>query len=253
MNIQKEFILRCVEEGKRADGRGLEDFRKVEIEHNPIENAEGSARVKIGETDVIVGVKLGTGEPFPDKPDDGVLIVTAELSPIASPKFEPGPPREGAIELARVVDRGIRESGSIDTKKLCITPKEKVWCVFVDVQIINHGGNLIDAYSLAALTALMNTKMPEYDGEKIDYSKKTKPFPLKDKPIAVTVCKLGNSLVVDPSLEEEEHIEARLTVTTKENGNVAALQKGGGPLSLEEIEKAIALSVKKGKELRSLL
>ena len=45
-----------------------------------------------------------------------------ELVPFASPMFESGPPREDAIELARVVDRGIRHSEIVDKKKLCITP-----------------------------------------------------------------------------------------------------------------------------------
>jgi exosome complex component RRP42 len=254
MDIQRDYILRLASEGKRIDKRGFEDFRKIEIEKNPIEKPEGSARVKMGETEVIVGVKLGVGEPFPDKPDEGVLIVSAELSPISFPEFETGPPREEAIELARVVDRGIREAQAIDTKKLCISPGEKVWTVFIDVQIINHDGNLIDAYSLASLAALLNARMPEYDGEKINYEKTAGPLPLKAKPVAVTVFRMpGGKLFADANLEEERVSEARLTVTTKEDGNVTALQKGGSPMTLEEIESAIKLSVKKGKELRKLL
>jgi len=254
MKIQKEYILNLASEGKRIDGRDLEEFRKIELEKSPIENAEGSARVKIGDTDVIVGVKIELGKPFPDKPDEGVLMVSAELSPIAFSKFEIGPPREDAIELARVVDRGIREAGTIDTKKLCITPKEKVWMVCIDVQILNHGGNLIDAYSLASAAALANTKMPEFDGENVNHNKRTKPLPTKAKPIAVTVHKMENGkLFVDPTLDEESASVARLTVTTKEDGNVTALQKGGSPMALEEIEKAIEISVKKGSELRKLI
>lgn len=254
MNVQKEFILTLAKEGKRADGRGFEDFRKIEIEKNPIEKAEGSARVKMGETDVLVGVKLGVGTPFPDKPNEGVLIVSAELSPIASPEFEMGPPREDAIELARVVDRGIREAGMIDTKKLCISPGEKVWTVSIDIQILNHGGNLIDAYSLASTAALLNAKMPTLEGETINYEKRVTPLPIEAKPLAVTLYKvLGDTLLVDPTREEEETADARLTVTTKEDGNVTALQKGGKPLTQGEIEQAIAISIKKGKELRKLL
>lgn len=255
MNIQRDFILRQAAEGKRIDGRSLDQFRKIEIEKNPIEKAEGSARVKIGDTDVLVGIKLGIGTPFPDKPDEGILIVSAELSPIAYPKFEMGPPRELAIELARVVDRGIRESGTIDMKKLCITPGEKVWSVFVDIQILNHGGNLIDAYSLAALIALKNTKMPTLnDDETINHEKRETPLPINTSPLAVTTFKLlDGALIVDPTLEEEDASSARLTVTTKEDGNVTALQKSGDPLSVEEVSSAIDISLKKGAELRKLI
>lgn len=255
MNLQKEYMLKLATQAKRIDGRTPLDFRALRIEKNPLEKAEGSARVVLGDTDVLVGVKLEVGQPFPDKPDEGVLIVSAELSPLASPDFETGPPREKAIELARVVDRGIRESGAIDTKKLCITPGEKVWMVLVDIQIINHGGNLIDAYSLASLIALLHTKLPHYDGERIDYEKRTNtPLPMKEKPLAITIHKMADGVFfVDPTLEEEEFSLSRLTVTTKENGHISALQKGGEALTLQEIEYALDISLKKGKELRKLL
>ena len=40
--------------------------------------------------------------------------------PLADPTAEPGPPGEDVIELARVVDRGIRESGMVDLKQLVL-------------------------------------------------------------------------------------------------------------------------------------
>ena len=160
MILKKNYINSLALTGKRMDGRKLDEFRKIEIETDVIHNAEGSARVKVGKSEVIAGIKMGTGEPFPDRADEGVLMTGAELSPLASAKFETGPPSEEAIELARVVDRGIRESHMIDLKKLCIKKGEKVWMVFVDMQIINHDGNLIDCASIAAVAALSNAKMP---------------------------------------------------------------------------------------------
>jgi exosome complex component RRP42 len=210
--------------------------------------------VRIGETDVIAGVKVDVGTPFPDKLDEGILMVNAEFSPIASPDFEPGPPREEAIELARVIDRGIRESKTIDGKKLCIEKGEKVWMVMVDVHIVNHDGNLIDAAGLAAITALHNAKMPEYDGEKVIYDKKVKKLPVKYKPIPVSFNKMGDHLFVDASIEEEEVADTRLTVTTKDDGNIVAIQKGGPePFSAEEVEKAFETAGKISKDLRKLV
>ncbi|RLJ09095.1 MAG: RNA-binding protein [Candidatus Aenigmatarchaeota archaeon] len=253
MKLQTQYLIRLAEKGVRGDGRKGEEYRKIEIEKNTIAKAEGSAKVKIGSTEVVAGVKMDVGEPFPDKPDEGILITNAEFSPIASPEFETGPPDEDAIELARVVDRGIRESGAIDMKKLCITPGEKVWMVFIDIHILNHSGNLIDAAGLAAVTALKHTKIPEYDGEKVDYENKTKPLPLVHLPVTVTTAKIGNLYVVDPGLEEEDVMSVRLTVTTKEDGNVCAIQKSGPDgLLLEEVEKIFKLSIKKGNEIRKL-
>jgi exosome complex component RRP42 len=166
--VRLRQIEQLIEKGKRLDDRGLLDTREIKIEQGLIEKAEGSARVFLGKTEVLVGVKVGLGEPFPDTPNEGVLTVNAELVPVASPHFEPGPPDENSIELARVVDRGIRESKCIDNEKLCIEPGKKVFVVFVDIYVLNHDGNLIDASAIAAMAALLNTKMPNYevkDGE----------------------------------------------------------------------------------------
>ena len=114
----KEHINNSLKEDVRLDGRKKEEFRKIEIETGVIKTAEGSARVKCGNTEVIAGVKLDVGEPFPDIPDEGVLMVGAELLPLSNPEFESGPPSTESIEVARVIDRGIRESQAIDTKKL---------------------------------------------------------------------------------------------------------------------------------------
>lgn len=251
------YVRELLEQGKRADGRALDKFRKVDIEINPYEKPEGCAIVTIGKSKVMAGVKMNVGEPFSDRPDEGVLMVNAELSPLASPDFETGPPKVESIELARVVDRGIRESKAMDVKKLCIKEGEKVWMIFVDVHILNHDGNLIDAAGLAAIAALLNARFPEYDKktELVDNSKKTKnKLPLQAKPVPVTVSKFGEQLFVDANLEEQGLVKSSMVITTDEDGNLCALQKlGTEGLSEEDILKMWELSVKKGKELRKLL
>ncbi len=252
----RSHIISLLNADTRLDGRKLTEYRKpIELEYNVAKTAEGSARVKIGETDVIVGVKMEVGEPYPDMPDEGTIIVGAELLPLSNPEFELGPPGIQAIELARVVDRGIRESKAIDFKKLCIDSGKKVWIVIVDICPINDAGNLFDASSLAALAALRDTKYPSFDGEKVDYKIKTdKKLELEKTPIAVTVIKIGDKFIIDPDIEEEKAIDARLTVSTTEDGTLCALQKGGDfPLSIEDIDKMLDIGIEKGKELRRYL
>ncbi|MEM5772967.1 MAG: exosome complex protein Rrp42 [Candidatus Aenigmatarchaeota archaeon] len=249
-----EYVLEMIENGKRMDGRKFEEFRKIEIEPNVIKNAEGSALVKFGETQVIAGVKLELGEPFEDTPNEGVLVVNAEFTPLASPDFESGPPGEDAIELARIVDRGIRSSKCIKMDELCIEAGKKVWCVYVDIHIINHKGNLLDASALASLVALLNTKIPKVEGEKILRGEWEKSLPAQFKPINVSVCKIKDKFFVDPLLEEEEVVEARLSVCVREDGKICALQKqGSGTLEPNEIEKMIKIAVEKSKEIRGLI
>ncbi|MDH7564446.1 MAG: exosome complex protein Rrp42 [Candidatus Bathyarchaeota archaeon] len=254
--VKQKEIAQLIEKGKRLDGRGLTDFREIKIEQGIIERAEGSARVRLGRTDVLVGTKIEFGEPFPDTPTEGVLTVTTELVPLASPVFEAGPPDENSIELARIVDRGIRESKAIDTEKLCIEPGKKVIVVFVDVYVLNHDGNLIDASALAAMGALLNTKVPNYeveDGEVKTTSGHTQ-LPIRRNPVTVTFAKIGGKLIVDPWLEEEQVMDARLSIAIDDDGNICAIQKGGnGYFEPAMILEAAKIAKDKAKEIRKKL
>ena len=254
--VRQKQIGQLIESGKRLDGRGLTDYREFTIEEGLIERAEGSARIHLGKTEVLVGVKVETGTPFPDTPNDGVLTVNAELVPLASPAFEPGPPDESSVELARIVDRGIRESKMIDSAKLCIEAGKKVFVVFVDVYVLNYDGNLIDASALAAVSALANTKMPNYEVEDGEVKIKTgySPLPLKDHPITVTVAKINDKLIVDPWIEEEQVMEARMSMAVNDDGNICAIQKGcPGFFTPEQILEAAKIAQEKAAELRKKL
>ncbi len=268
-SIKREYLIKLARDGKRADGRAFDEYRKIEIEPGIISKAEGSAKVKIGKTQVLAGIKMDIGDPYPDIPEEGVMTTAAELIPLASPDFEAGPPREDAVELARVVDRGIRESEVIQVDKLCIEPYEKVWMIFVDIHILDHDGNLFDAASLASLTALYNTHVPidrlrsvlEKLQEKhptikkyLEEHPKDYKLPLTDPPISCTSVKYNGIVAMDPCLDEEDTAEARLTVATDKNGHIRAMQKGlNGSFTQEEVKKVIKASIDNGKKIRELL
>ena len=252
----KSHIEFLVEKGERLDGRKFDEFRKpIKLELGISNKAEGSAMVIIGNTKVMAGVKLGVGEPFPDSQNEGVLITSAELLPMANPEFFSGPPGQVAIELARIIDRGIRESKMVDFKKLCIREGELVWTVFLDIYPINDDGNLIDAGMIAAVAAINSAVFPKLNGDKIVYGEFTKKkLPVTKNPITVTVNKIGNSLILDPSNEEEGVINARLSVSVSENDEIYALQKSGiTGFNVDEVEKIIDIAIKKSKELRKVL
>lgn len=255
--VKQKQIAQLIAHGKRLDNRGITDYRDFQIEAGLIEKAEGSAHVKLGKTEVLVGIKVEVGEPFPDTPEEGVLTVNAELVPLASPSFEPGPPDENSIELARVVDRGIRESKAIAVDELVLEPGKKVMIVFVDVYVLNHDGNLIDASVMAALAALLNTKMPNYVIEEGEVKKKTgyAQLPIKNYPVSITFARINGTLIVDPWLEEEQVMDARLTMTFEKDGNICAIQKGGGSgsFTVQQIVEAAKIGQEKSAELRKLV
>jgi len=248
--LMRAHVYRLASMGQRVDGRVLDETRKVTIERSFVGTAEGSARVKLGNTDILVGIKMSVGEPYPDTPNTGVLSTSVELIPMASPTFEAGPPRPDAIELARVVDRGIRESKMVNMEKLCITPKEKVWVMFIDIHVLDYGGNLFDACSYGAVAALSSTIVPaKAHGLGEDF-----PLPVDHWPVSVTTSKIKDILVVDPSLDEERMADARLTVTTDENGDIRAMQKGlSGSFSYDEVKRIIETAQRVGREIRPLL
>lgn len=257
-SIIKDHILQLLKEDKRIDGRGLEDFRPLTVETNVIEKAEGSALVKLGNTQVLVGIKVELGEPFPDLPDMGVITTNVEFVPLASPTFEPGPPDESAIELARIIDRGIRESQAIDLEKLVIIPGKLVRVIFIDVHVLDHDGNLLDASGIGAIAALLSTKIPKVDYneeiEEVVMLEEYEKLPVKRIPIPVTLAKIGGNLVVDPNFEEEQVMDGKITITTDENGYISAVQKSeGGSFKLEEVVYAVDLAYKKAEEVRKVV
>jgi len=259
--ITIETFEKMFKAGKRFDGRKLTDFRDIEIDEEVSNNAEGSARVRLGKTEVVVGVKLTIDAPYPDSPDKGNLMVAGDFLPLASPRFEHGPPKFNAIELPRLVDRAIRESGMIEFKKLVIKEGEKVWTVIVDVYPINDDGNLIDAATIGAIVALKNAKLPGIDENgKVDYHNRTnKKLPLSDEtyPFSFTFFKLGKSIYMDPTREEEEVAQVRICLgISKWNKEymINSCQKSGDtPLSKEEIEEIMKILPKKYDELNEKL
>jgi len=213
-NLTYNSLLKMFSKDKRFDGRKLIEQRDFTIEYDVSNKAEGSARVRMGKTEVVVGVKLEVGAPYPDSRDKGNLMVSGDLLPLASPRFESGPPKFAAIELPRLIDRMVRESHVIDLKKLVIVENEKVWVVIIDVYPINDDGNLIGAASIATAAALLETHIPELDENgMIDHDKKaTKKLPLETGviPLSFTFYKLGDSLLVDPTREEEEACDGKI-------------------------------------------
>ena len=246
-DIRKDYVYDLIGSGKRIDGRGFQEYREISLERNLISKAEGSALVRIGDTAVLVGVKLEPGEPFSDAPDKGVIMTNAEFRPGASPDFEPGPPDENSIELARIVDRGIRGSEALDLPKLCITPGEKVWMTFIDVHILDNDGNLVDAAALGAIAALQQIRIPN---ERYGISGE-ETHPLRDTPVAVTIAEIGGNFLVDPNLYEESAASSKITVISNADGSLSGMQKSGsGGLKEEAIIEMVEIGVGKAREIR---
>ena len=255
--LKKNQILELLEQGRRVDGRALDEPREIFVETNTIPKANGSARVRLGDTEVLCGVKIQPDKPFPDMGDKGIFICTAELLPLSHPSVETGPPGPDVIELARVVDRGIRESHMIDVSQLVIEKDKSVVGVFADNVVVDYDGNLFDACSYAATAALLSSKTPKWnmvddvltlaDGEELS-------VPITTIPVSVTMGKIGNHIIVDPNGDEWSSLDARITITSDSDGNICALQKGGiDGFTEDEIVQCGEISVRVGTKIREKL
>jgi exosome complex component RRP42 len=249
--ILTTHILDLAAEGKRLDGRGPDEYRPITVEPGFVTTADGSALVRIGHTAVLAGIKLEPGKPFPDTPNAGVLTTNAELIPLSSPTFEPGPPQPGAIEVSRVVDRAIRAAETIDLTRLCVTPNEKSWVCYVDMHVLDHSGNLIDAALLAALSALKHTTVP---AKRFEIAEADYPLAVDHLPVECTFVRLGDAIVVDPTFDEELAAQGRITVATDETGRIVAMQKGlVGAFSPDDVKDVVRRAFRHGDRHRELV
>ncbi|KAL6563753.1 hypothetical protein OROGR_002712 [Orobanche gracilis] len=240
---EKKFIETALLSDLRIDGRGPFDYRNLTIQFG---SEDGSSDVRLGQTRVMGFVTSQLVQPYRDRPNEGTLSVFTEFSPMADPSFEVGRPGEFAVELGRIVDRGLRESRAVDTESLCVVAGKWVWSIRIDLHILDNGGNLVDAANSAALAALLTFRRPECtlggeDGQEVTIHppEMREPLPLTvhHLPITVTFAFIGNesTVVIDPSHFEEAVMGGKLTATLNANGDICAIQKAGGEGILQSV------------------
>ncbi|XP_022898313.1 exosome complex component RRP45A isoform X1 [Olea europaea var. sylvestris] len=233
---EKKFIETALLSDLRIDGRRPFDYRNITIRFG---REDGSSEVQLGQTHVMGFVTCQLVQPYRDRPNEGTLAIYTEFSPMADPSFEAGRPAESAVELGRIIDRGLRESRAVDTESLCVVAGKWVWSLRVDLHILDNGGNLVDAANIAALSALLTFRRPEctFGGEDgqdviIHAPEAREPLPLTvhHLPIAITFAFIGdeNTVVIDPTHFEEAVMGGRMTATVNANGDICAVQKAGG-------------------------
>ncbi|RME80247.1 MAG: exosome complex protein Rrp42 [Methanobacteriota archaeon] len=253
-NVRKEFISSFLKKKERVDGRAFDEMRSADIQVNPVPHAEGSAIASLGKTQVLAGIKLDIVEPFPDEPTKGVLISNAELLPLASKYFEPGPPNEVSIEFARVVDRAVRHSEALDMEKLFVED-EKVIGVFMDLYVVDYDGNLFDAAVLAASAALKNCRLPKIEDGKFVRTESSGNLPIEEKnlPVSCTFSKIDGSILLDPGMDEEMASDAMMTLGFTD-GHVVSMQKRGtGSFKKSEVLNMVDIAFSKHDGLKKVL
>jgi len=243
--LEKEYVRQGVAVGVRGDGRGPQDYRAFSLQLGIIGQANGSCRIKLQNTEMLVSVKTEISDTDETAPECGKLLVHVECCPSASPEYDGLGAKELNAELSRVLAGSLLSGGAIDLRSLCIIPGKKCWTMFIDVLVLDSSGNLFDAASVGIRAALANTQVPalkvtrhgdEYEIELSDNPEDCTSIPVQRVPVIVTVSKVGKRFIVDTTLEEEMCADARVTAAVVQSGKFAMVQKGASgvidPLAL---------------------
>jgi len=260
-NSESQFIIEGVNNDVRSDGRNCNDFRTIEIERDVIQTTNGSTRVRIGSTEILVGVKAELEKPALKTPSQGKIEFNVDCSPNATPMFEG---RRGGedieAEISSLFQRLYGTDGICDLEKLCVVKHTWCWAIYIDIMILELGGNLIDVCGIGIYSALQNTILPKLEIESGDNNEVE--IMLSDDPLdgeeidfispllTVTIAKLGNRYIIDPSDEEEAVSNVKICVAIKNDGSISGFSKFGiGSLDPESITEIVLIAKKAGKVL----
>lgn len=261
---EKTFVLHGVQEDLRVDGRTRRDIRPIVVETDLVTHTSGSSHLRLANTDVLVGVKAEFYTPLPGRPREGRIEFFVDCSANATPEFEGRGGEDLATEISRALAHAYANPQVFDLEQLCVLEGQQCWVLFVDVLILEVGGNLFDAVSMAAKAALFTTRIPKvtvtavdggqpemelsddpYDGNKLN---------LTNAPVLVTLSRIGNHCIVDPTPEEEACAASCLVLGVTGRGKVTTVKKtGSGSFNAQGMAEALKVGVEIGQEVNELL
>lgn len=255
---EKVFILHGIEQNFRVDGRNREDYRPMELETGIISHAFGSARLRLANTDVLVAIKIEVDLPLPERPNEGKIEFFVDCSANATPDFEGRGGEDLAVEIANSLSSAYKSNKAFDLTKLCIVKGRKCWKIYVDILLLEVGGNLFDAVSLAVKSALWNTQIPHVksiniDGNNVELDVSQELYEcdkldIRNAPLMVTVCKIGEKCIVDPSATEEQCSVGSIVVAVSGDKYSTVLQTGAGSLHPTTLIECLAIGLKTAKK-----
>jgi exosome complex component RRP45 len=291
----------------RVDGRQHNDVRKVRLELGRWDNGS-KCTVQWGMgTRVTALCSAELVPPSPDHPNEGMVDFSVDLSPMAGTSFRQANPvgtgitnsiasstrgpnysdnnqRLQSNRILRCVERIILVGGVLDTEALVLMPGKWVWRFAVALTVLDDGGNIIDACTLAAITSLRHYRKPKVDllGDDQRQSssnsnvlpvmipstvQEATPLPLHHTPISITFALVAagednanassNSAVialVDPTDREELVQLGSFTIATNIHSEVCLLDYGGGcELLPSQLRECWAIGETAAQELCGLM
>ncbi|PVV04012.1 hypothetical protein BB560_001500 [Smittium megazygosporum] len=268
-NNQK-FVNESLKKGFRVDGRGIYDLRNLKID---LGNQYGSVEVQLGETRVHAKTSIELARPLPDRPSEGIFIISVDFSgpgslqqgeKVSGPAsgVAAGSDAEGRaaaqeVAISRLLEKILKSTRVVDVESLCISVGEQVWRLRVDVHFLDYGGNYLDAGIIAAVSSLSHFRRPEVlkVGETTTiYSVEERapvPLSINNIPACLTFAYFENELLVlDPSYLEEKFMSGSISIAINSNSELCCISKAGGiAIEPDTVNLCIVVAIEKAKFL----
>jgi len=215
----KELAL-MDENGKRSDGRGIDELRSIKINVGVVKNADGSAYIEFGKNKIIVAI-YGPREVHPKHmalPDRCVLRCRYHMSPFSTDTRKNPAPSRREVEISKVM----RES--LEPSLILSDYPRAVIDVFVEVLQADGGSRCagINAASVALADAGIN---------------------MRDLVSACAAGRLSDNIVLDINDLEDKEGDADMPVAYLPNLEQVTLLQLDGKLTTAQfsecLEKAI--------------
>ncbi len=220
----------------RPDQRAATEMRPLEIVPNFISSAEGSALIRLGETQVVCTASVEDGVPTFQK-GSGRGWITSEYAMIPR-STSTRTPRESTrgrqsgrtMEIQRLIGRSLR--AVIDLEAL---GERTVW---IDCDVIRADGGTRTASVTGSLVALALAI------QKLQAQRSLKGNPLKDYLAAISVGIVGDEMLLDLSYAEDSIAEVDMNVVMTGAGQLVETQATaeGRTFSTEELHRMIELA-----------
>jgi ribonuclease PH len=220
----------------RAGCRKASEIRAVEIIPDFISSAEGSALIRLGETQVICTASVESGvPPFLKGTGKGWISSEYAMIPRATESRTPrevtrGRPSGRTMEIQRLIGRSLR--AIVNLEKL---GERTVW---IDCDVIRADGGTRTASITGAMVALAIAL------RKLKEQKVVSEIPLNDFVAAISVGIIGKETLLDLDYSEDSSAQVDMNVVMTGSGRFVEVQATaeGLPFTNEDMAMLIELT-----------
>lgn len=165
---ESDFMVSCLSDGVRPDGRSFLSTRDIDISFG---EELGNCTVTIKGTRVSTSVRATLMPPRSDRPYEGFLQITTDISPMAGIEYDStggganSAARSREVLFDRLIEKAVRRTEAVDREALCVVAGEQVWNVHLTVHLLSDTGAALDAAVLCSMLSLRHFRRPDYSIE----------------------------------------------------------------------------------------